>query len=480
MKLYRNAIILLVVLAIIIGVYYVVKINRPDEFSGPTTANTISLWEDFTIDDIDTIQIENNGRKYVVTRIQKEQTTEEGTTTTEEWGLTYPENFKYDKYKSKAIALNLEDLKANKIIEEDASDLSKYGLDNPVVVTVNLKDGKKHVLEFGNKTVTGENFYAKVKDKNTVYTISNYFGRNMVFEPTYIRSTSILDIDSDSIIAFTMWRNGELAFDTRAPEEGSENRSEGNYWSLTYPVEANVDFEAIIPMTQTASVLTAAEVVEIGAQDLSKYGLDNPSYAYELKTADKSYKVLLGNLRNEGSQIYAKLEDSNEVFAVNFNTLNFIDKPIDDIVDIYVYMEYIGSVEKIEVEMDGHKDLFEIVPDPNGNTKNDKFYVNGKEVTAVDELGNNLFREYYSQLIGIQTKDVDLKTQPTGEPEITFTYYLKIEPGVVKIEFIPRDEYYYYVRKNGKYSGVLVQKKEFDKAGGVREVYRVLMASLGK
>ena len=64
--------------------------------------------------------------------------------------------------------------------------------------------------------------------------------------------------------------------------------------------------------------------------------------------------------------------------------------------------------------------------------------------------------------------------------EITFTYYRKVDPKVMKVEFIPKDERYYYVMRNGKYSGILVEKKKFDEPEGVRESYRKLIEAINK
>lgn len=460
MKLYRNAIILVLVLAVCIGAYYVVKKYMPKEEADIVQdGNPITLI-DAQYDSVDRVVIENDGTKMVFVR------------NGDEWGLSEPSNVRSDKYKSKAVVLNLTPLKANKIIEENVTDFAKYGLDKPCIVTVKYKDGTEETVEFGKRTVTGENHYVRMKDENTVYTVSDYYGGKLVIDLNYITDRTLFTMEVEDVRGFVLERGGKVAF--------SAVKDENESWVLSSPVEGNVDAAKLQPILETVAKITANEYVDKSPEKLAEYGLDNPKYAIEIATATVRDKIYVGNDKDKGNTAYAMQESTGNVFVLPMSSLNFVDKPIKDIIDVFAYIININDVNKVEVSMDGNNDVFDIqhTYDDTGKVTSSKFFANGVEVTAADDRGNNFFRNYYRALIGIPMSEVELGANPVGQPEITITYNIVKDGNKMKVDFISKDEFYYYVVKNGKYSGILVAKKEFNKTDGVREEYQTMMDSL--
>jgi len=463
MKLYRNAIILIIVLAIIVGVYFALdKFLPKEEEVVENNGNPFTLI-DVKYDDVSEVIIENSGTTMVFTR-----------TNADEWGLSSPANVRADKYKSKAVVLNLTPLKANKIIEENVKDLEKYGLDKPVVVTVKTSDGEEKVVEFGKKTLTGENYYARMKGEDTVYTVSDYYGGKLVIDLNYITDRNLFTIKAEDITNFTLFRDGQIAFSVYKGEDSS--------WLLSSPVEGSVDASKLQPVLEKVVGISANEYIDKSPEKLVEYGLDNPRYVIEIQTASATDKIFVGKDKDKGNTAYGMLESNGNVFILPLNSLNFVDKPLKDVIDVFAYIININDVNKVTVSMDGNYDVFDIehTYDDEGKVKSSKFFANGIEVTAEDERGNNYFRNYYRALIGLPMSEVELGANPVGQPEISITYYITKNSSSMKVDFISKDDYYYYVMKNGKYSGILVAKKEFDKTDGVREEYRTLMDSLAK
>src|SRR5262249_10584020 len=64
---------------------------------------------------------------------------------------------------------------ADKVVEEKATDLKQFGLNDPTLdVTINRKDGKTDHLLVGDDTLTGSGAYATVAGTNKVVTISSF------------------------------------------------------------------------------------------------------------------------------------------------------------------------------------------------------------------------------------------------------------------------------------------------------------------
>ena len=50
----------------------------------------------------------------------------------------------------------------------------------------------------------------------------------------------------------------------------------------------------------------------------------------------------------------------------------------------------------------------------------------------------------------------------------------------MKVEFVSKDANYYYVVKNGKYANIIVDKRKFDDAEGLRQTYKNLTDAMNK
>lgn len=459
MKLYRNAVILVIILGLLTGAYFLVK-NKQGKISDPSSGSSNSLNVlNVDVNKITQVTVVNKDGTFAFEKKDKD------------WTITSPANLKIDKSKVGTIATNLSYLDADKVVEDSAKDLSVYGLDKPSTVTAKLSDGTVIELEIGSKTPTGDDYYAKKKEDNKVYTISTYTVETLV--------PGLMDILNKTLISFKPEDANSMQLDKAGKVVFAAQKTSGTNWSLTAPIDGNADASGINTVLTAASQLAVKEFVELNAPDMSKYGLDKPSYTLELGTATQKVKLLLGSEKVKGSVIYAKLADGKDVFTLDESAMNFLDKPLKEFMDVFAYLANIVDVDKVVVQIDGRTDTLEIQTGPESDKTKDKFTFNGKDVTALkNDKDDQLVRKYYQGIIGVTMDDVEIGATPTGNAEITFTYYLKKDPKVVKVEFIPKDQNYYYVVKNDKYSNMLVSRKKFYGADSVRDTYTNLVNAM--
>jgi len=474
MKLYRNAVILLVIAGLLVGAFVIVK-NKKNGTDTAGNDDTIKIF-DLDADKMVELTIENSDGKFVFTRDTiKEESTEEGkkeSTEKKVWKISSPQDLKIDRDKIDSSATTFSRLTADKIIEDNAESLEKYGLSQPVLFSVKMDDGTVKTLEIGDKTPTESGYYVKEKGSSKVYTIGSYYGDQLKLSRNDMRDRLLFGGNTENITAVSLERRGQKVFSAKRA---------GKYdWAMTYPISTNASDAGISPILTGITQVNVANYIEEDAADLEKYGLAKPPYVIEFESSSGSEKLILGNEKEKGVEMYAKLGDSDEVFTVSPSDLNFLDKPLNELVDVFAYIVNIDQVDKITVEMDGYTLNCELKTDSE-NKDNDKFYVNGKDVTGLeDDKGSEIFRNYYQDLIGITFSEVEIDAKPSGSPEITFTYYLKEDPGKMKVEFIPKDDRYYYVVRNGQYAGILVEKKKFDEPDGLRDTYKKLMEAMNK
>jgi hypothetical protein len=376
---------------------------------------------------------------------------------------------------------------ADKLIENKATNLSQYGLDNPVLeIVISSGASKTQTLEVGNKTPTQDDYYLMDKASNKVVTVSSYTVDQFMDAKNAIRDKTLFNLTVDTTtntvkdaIGVSMDRAGQLLFTAKLQSDSN--------WALTAPFEANANADGVAPIIDAFTKIAVSSFVEDNATDLDKYGLKNPAYALEVDTTSKGKnRILLGTLKPGSTEMYAMLDGTKDVFTIDPSALTFLDKPFKEIIEPFAYIVNIDTVTKIDVTMDGQTVTSTIMTDKDkgavkADKDKDKFTINGKDATMKDKDDNQPFRAYYQALIGITLDSIEMGAVPTGAPEVTITYTLNKAPGIMKVEFIPKDKDYYYVVKNGKYSNILVLKSQFDKQpDGVRATYKTLMALVNK
>jgi len=385
--------------------------------------------------------------------------------------LSSPTDINADPSVLSSIVINASSVTADKLVEEDAKDLSIYGLDKPILVSLKDKDGKEKTLEIGNLTPTKGGYYAKVSGENKVYVIGTYSGDKLVVSKNDLRLKTVYSITSDTINQLSMDRNGQNLFVT--------TMDANNNWSMVQPIKGSMNTTALSPMLEALAGVTVTEFIEDKPSDLSVYGLAKPSYVFDFKTSDGgTYKLIMGAEKTKGSEIYAKLDGKDEVFAIDSSAFTFVDKPLKEIVDVFAYIVNIDQVKKIELTMDGKTTsmTLDIYRDAEGqgDTDKDKFAVDGKDASGKDADDKQPFRTFYQSLIGISLEEIDVNGTPTGTPDITINYTLI--SGSMKVEYISKDANYYYVIRNGEYAGILVKKNKQDMGVlGMKEAYKTMM-----
>ena len=465
MRKYTTIILLIVVFGVLLGAFFLLKdSDKKGEEDNPPVQDKIVIY-DLNSDDIEKIKIENQDGTFIYKKTQQDYTQDNETKTRIVWVCDEPKGLFISSNTIESVLYNFAKLNAEKIIEEEPRDLSVYKLDDPSKATAIFKDGTEKTLLIGMQTPTKSGYYVKTTDENTVYTIGNYTAEKLIARKMDMLETFIYEESMESLNSLSLTRNGEKVFDAVV---------ENNSLKLTYPLEWTADMEDIYPMIQALSTLSAKEYITDDMTQKSQYGLEKPKYIFEYSFGNKSYKLSLGNPLQTTTYMYAMLDGIDTIFTMDDSAYNFLDKPVEEVLDSFIFLTEIKNVDEIKVTMDGRMDVSKIKVDGE-NTDNDEFYFNDKKVEDAQ-----LFRNYYQGIIGVRLEKLMLNANPELKPEITFEYKLNIEPYNVKVEFVPtEDGFSYYAFLNGQYTGLIVEKKDFDKnVLGIRPAYQALMEYL--
>jgi hypothetical protein len=260
MKLYRNWIILGVVLALLIGAYVFMSQQKakPSDDPGFDESDLITVQE-LESEKVKELTIENKNGKFVFGR----ETVKENDQEKKVWVYAENRSMKFENSQVDNIASDMVYVSALKVIEEKAADLSKYGLNKPSSISLKMEDGSVKSLEFGDKTPTGDAYYMKQKENNKVYTVSTYKADPTVeFSMGSIMIKTVFPETLEEIIGLTLEKDGNIVFSSKKVADSE--------WDLTAPLTMKASYDKIGPILEALVKGTKGEFIESNAAELSK------------------------------------------------------------------------------------------------------------------------------------------------------------------------------------------------------------------
>ena len=485
MRRYRSALILLLILAVMIGGYFFYtdvwpRINPAgdgEEDNPAAGTNEYVKLVDRSTDELQELTVKYLSEEYVAL---KEKTMEKSDSGTERevthWKLTNRSDFPVDSSKLSTAASNFCVITTSKVVEENASDLAQYGFGAPTsaLITGRFTDGTQLTLEIGNKNPTNDAYYIRKEGDAAVYLGSSYSSEKIMIKKSDIADLALFALEEPDISRIKMTRAGAPLFDAR---------NDGEYqWELESPVIAPFNSTAQGQIIEAVKEVSASEYAEIGAKDLTPYGLDKPRYTLTFERSDggEPVELIFGDEKATRSTVYAMLGGTADVFVLNITNFSWLDKPMKEFVDAFAYIVNINDVAHIQADFDGRTVMIDIDSDVSNDVE-DVFIVDGVDVSNLNnEKDRSIFRLFYQALIGITIYDIEPDSKPAKDGvEISFLYELEVEPHEMLVEFVPKDERLYYVFRNGVYAGITVEKRLFDKAEeGLRPMYGTMRAAM--
>lgn len=464
MKLFRNAIILVVVVGLLTGAYfYLSKRNAGNtDAAGESTQDKEITVVKVNQDDIKSVEFNNQNGDFKILRKDKDT-----------WAMEPEMEFAVNKEAAASAAFDLAVIVANKIIEENPADLSKYGLDNPTTkVKLGMADGTTKEIDVGALTPTQEGVYVKNKDEKKVYVVGMYYQTKFEYSRGFFAVKDILPVDPTTIKNISYEKNGELqyAFDIKSASDVD----------ITAPIKEKAESTEVAKMSEALVKLAIKDVVDV-SPDLAKYGLDKPAFAVEFGDGKATKKILVGKELEKGTTAYAKFAEGKSIFTIDVSALNFLDMKFSDVVSSFVFLPNIADVSRVDLTIDG-KTVVSDINTVKDDSDKDTFKVDGKDANMKNASGKSVFRNFYSAMIGITMFKYEPQPdfKPSGTPDVTIKYYMKPDSKPVTIEYISKDENYYYAMKDGVYTNRIVLKKKIDEPEGIRDTLKILKEAISK
>ena len=333
----RSTLVLLTVFVVIGGYAYFIESERPPASATPPNEKVFTFEED----DVTEIHVTTGAGE--VTELER---ADDG----DAWEITAPIRATADETAVSSIARSLASLEVRRVVEEDASDLTPYGLSEPSVDLAFALDDAADLrrLLIGDTTPTGADRYAKLGDRGRVFLISAALESTFNRGTFALRDKAILDFDRDAVDRF----------ETVAADRTVRLAKEDNDWRLTEPFEARADFSSVEGLIGRLNTGQMGAIEAENTDELEPYGLAEPRLIVTIGAGSAGTTLLIGNEAPAGT-VYARDGARPVVFTIDASLATDLDKDTSDYRDKDLFRFRPFNAARLVVERRDERLVFE-------------------------------------------------------------------------------------------------------------------------
>ncbi|MDQ1271884.1 MAG: hypothetical protein QG591_514 [Planctomycetota bacterium] len=412
-----------------------------------------------------------------------------------DWKLTKPINIYADQDTVKNFIEKIKTLEIEDFVSDKPTDLSLYGLKDPVFEIAVTKEEDKELAKFyiGNKLPDGAKCYVKRVGEEPVYTVPTAeFYDKIENALLSFRDRLVSEFNKDLAKKIVIERPDR----TFICDITNKKDAEGQFqWELSKPVQTVADTSALNQIIWDLSFLKADCYVARAPKDLKPYGLNDPkskvSVTYEkipeqpsegsdkknkeeksdniTKTKDSLEKIvetrtlLIGKKVKDGDKVssYAMFSDSDLVFELSWPKIKNIDA---ELVPAKIFNFEWTDVKEIALNYADRSILLEKTNNVWKLKNNEQKDVQGREVDYFVRNLHELKGDYIEQY-----KATNLTQFSLDKPHLSITIGLESGNAVLYIGKKKDTNGYYVKNKDSDYvyvvgneSIVNLMKKEED------------------
>lgn len=436
----KGIIALSAVLVVLGGGYTALMLTQPDDSadnstseSSDTVQHEVVLIQDSDSESatgvVKTVDVKNpSGELHVVQK----------TSATEDSGATYTLDGCQDIAMKTAIigtlANNANGMTSADVIEENCTNLVKFGLDSPsVTVDIEYESGTKYRLFIGNEAPTGAVTYVMLDGNDTVYTVNNSTLANYSKEFTELVDTTVLKSpDETPTVENIRISREDMDYDIYLEYDHAGDSNKGGTSSalvMKEPVEAYLGAERSESVVTGMFGLSANGIYSVHCEesDIAEAGLENPFCTVEMNCDDgNSYKLLLSEPFTDsdyGRCCYAMMDGGNVIFVISTDKAVWATvKPVDIASTLYI-ATYVWNITDLKFSADGKDYSFVVTPvDPENTPESPKSSDFSTTLNGVD-FDTERYRNFYSFIISGNAEDLAFEEElPSGEPMAELEY----------------------------------------------------------
>jgi hypothetical protein len=363
-------------------------------------------------------------------------------------------------------------LSAQRLIEENPTNLAQYGLAPPrVSVTANWEDGTSRTLLLGDKAPSGSTFYIQVKGDPKVYSVESYNGQHFHWTLKDIRSRTITPaINWDEVAYVKLTEPNGTVIEVRRKldtETKSFQLGFGQFlMTRPYRLPRGLDSQKQDTLIKGAQAVGISDFAEEPPKGLAAYGLDNPRAEVVVRDKSNTLDLIFGAQKN--TQTWFAVRGQPGVYLADNSSLDFLKTRPFDVIDKFSFIPNIEDVDRIDITAAGKTHMLVIArtvkkaanapaatnvpasPNAPAAPKADQ----QDEVTSAytadgKTVEEDSFKKLYQEVIGLQVEG-EAARRVADSPEVSTTFFLnKGDARTVKVDYAPYDRDFDAIFVNG-------------------------------
>jgi hypothetical protein len=311
-----------------------------------------------------------------------------------------------------------------------------------VTIEVKLKSGETQTLKLGAKDFSGLSAYAQFGDSKDVALVPAAVLTNSDKSLDDLRDKAILGVSQFDIKSISITNeHGPLSLS-----------KDGGEWVLKKPFEAGVDNTNINAFLNEITSAQADEFVSEKADDLAKYGLDNPKITLTAQLNNGSQKKLSVGVKDENH--YAQASTRPEIIKIASPFYDKLNIKASELRNKDIFKLDRDNLSKIEIKNPN----LTLVAEKSGDKWTIKEPADKKDKDAPPAKTINPFETKAEEILDSPSADVKSKlAKPAIEAKLTYKDGKTVE---VKVSSADGDSAYVTVK--GRSEVFKVRKKMLD------------------
>ncbi|TKJ29805.1 hypothetical protein CEE39_08820, partial [bacterium (candidate division B38) B3_B38] len=278
----KTTLILAIILALIIGYYYLFEVKRAKRVE-EREEEARKLFH-YSPEQVTQLRLKEGDEVILCKKVG------------DEWKLEEPVQAKGDKEEIELLINNILDIEQERLIASEPSNLKQFGLSPPTAEVSFQADGKWETLQVGDETPTGISIYAKKGDSNDVLLV-NSLARSYAKKEVY-------DLRNKTILPFELERVKQFRYRT-AQQDITCQKTEANQWNLLQPIKTKADSDKVQSFLQRLIDAKAKEFVEEEPEDLGPY---------QLAPAERELTFWLGEEMSQATLYIGKIDEDKKSY----------------------------------------------------------------------------------------------------------------------------------------------------------------------
>ncbi len=257
------------------------------------------------------------------------------------WTITAPQPWRADQDAATSLFSSLNPVSADSVVEDKASDLSKYGLNAPsLTVMVHETTGKSENIVFGDDVPAGSLVYARVNASPKVYAVASSVKSSLDKSANDLRDKRLLTFDTNKLTRV------DLLSGKSDIEFGKNNQNE---WQILKPQPYRADSFQVEELLRKLSdaKMDLSGNPEAEQKAAAAYAAGSP--AGSVKVSDSSGTQTL-DVRKNKDDYYAKSSVVTGVYKVSADLGKALDKSLDDFRNKKIFDFGFNDPTKIDIQ----------------------------------------------------------------------------------------------------------------------------------